>query len=143
MEQKKFYVTVRSYIENLDDFGLAESTESDVATEPCELRCSGGEATVIYSTVGEGGSAETELTIFDGFVRLVRRGAIDSLMEFSEGEITKTVYRVPPYSFDAEIDTKKIRGSLTQTGGTVELLYYLTIGGAKKKMRLSLTVSPR
>lgn len=143
MERKNFYVTVRSYIENLDDFGLTESTESDVTTEPCELRFADGGATVIYSVSSEGATAETELTVNDGGVRLVRRGAIDSLMEFSEGEVTKTVYCVPPYSFDAEIDTKKIRGSLGECGGTVELLYYLTIGGAKKKMRLSLTVSPR
>ena len=143
MEQKNFCVIVRSYVENLDDFGLTESTESDVMTEPCELTVSDGDARIVYSTKGDGGSVKTEMIFRDGFVKLSRNGAIDSVMEFSEGTVTSTLYRVPPYSFDAEIDTKKIRGSLTPLGGNLELLYYLTIGGAKKKMRLSLTVSPR
>lgn len=142
MDNFSFAVTVKSYAENLDEFGLVESVESDVSTEPCELSVSGDFITVAYKTKSEGGAVETEISVGKSIVKLTRRGAIRSVMEFSLGEPTKTLYEIPPYSFDAEIDTRKINSSLGAGGGTVELLYYLTIGGAKKKMRLSLTVVP-
>ena len=141
MEKKKFFVSVRSYIENLDDFGLTESTESDVVSAACNYAFAGGVAHISYETESEGVKTKTEITSERGYVRLLRSGGIDSVMEFSEGELTKTLYRIPPYAFDAEIDSKKIRSSLGECGGTLELLYYLSIGGAKKKMRLSLTVA--
>lgn len=140
MEKNSFYVSVRSYVENLDDFGLTESTESDVATAPCELLVRGGVARISYKTENDGVVTETEITASERGVKLVRRGGIESVMEFSEGRITKTLYRIPPYAFDAEIDTKRVRNTLCSGGGTLELLYLLSIGGAKKKMKLSLTV---
>lgn len=140
MGKNSFYVSVRSFVENLDDFGLTESTESDTATAPCEFAVRGGASRIIYKTENDGVSTQTEITVTKRGVRLVRHGGIESVMEFSEGEITKTLYRIPPYAFDAEIDTKRVCGSFTEDGGTLELLYLLSIGGAKKKMRLSLTV---
>ncbi len=140
MEEKKYFVSVRSYVENLDDFGLTESTESEVTTFPCDYVSSGGVSHIGYEGESDKVKVKTEITAERDYVRLSRTGGIESVMEFSAGKITKTLYRVPPYAFDAEIDTKKIRDSLDACGGTLELLYYLTIGGAKKKMRLSLTV---
>ena len=140
MEQRKFFVSVRSLVENLDDFGLVYDTESDSFTVPCELLARGGAARLVYDTENEGVKTKTEITASCRGVKLVRHGGIESVMEFNEGSITKTLYRVPPFSFDAEIDTKRIKNSLTECGGTLELSYNLTVGGAKKKMRLSLTV---
>ncbi len=140
MEKNSFYVCVRSHVENLDDFGLTESTESDVVTTPCELAVRGGAARISYKTESDGVTTETEITVSRRGVMLARHGGIESVMEFLEGQTTKTLYRIPPYAFDAEIDTKRIKNTLSGDGGTLELLYLLSIGGAKKKMRLSLTV---
>ena len=133
-------VTVRSYAENLDEFGLTESTESDTQTCPAQFIESGGVFTIKYMQKTEGGDYTTLITVKDGKMTLLREGAIAGVMEFSEGALTKTVYSVVPYSFDAEIETKRLRCSLTALGGTLELLYLLTVGGAKKRMRLSITV---
>ena len=140
MGKNSFCVSVRSYVENLDDFGLVESSESDTVTAPCEFAVRGGASRIIYKTENEGVLTQTEIAVLKRGVRLVRHGGIESVMEFSKGEVTKTLYRIPPYAFDAEIDTKRVCGSFTEDGGTLELLYLLSIGGAKKKMRLSLTV---
>lgn len=133
-------VTVRSFVENLDDFGLCESTESDTFTEAALISEKDGVTTLVYEQKTEGGSYENILTLDGETVRLQRSGDIGGVMEFAEGKTTKTVYTVLPFSFDAEIETKKIRSTLCESGGTVELCYLLTIGGAKKRMRLSLTV---
>lgn len=138
--EKILHVTVRSLIENLDDFGLTESTESETVTESAAVIKEGEGLTLVYEEKNEGGACETRLTVTELGVRLVRHGAIESVMEFRVGELTKTVYSVPPFSFDAEIETKRIKSTLTECGGTLELRYTLTIGGAKKKTRLSLTV---
>lgn len=133
-------VTVRSYAENLDEFGLTESTESDTQTCPAKFSEEDGVFTIRYMQKTEGGEYSTSITVADGKMTLLREGAIAGVMEFSEGAVTKTIYSVVPYSFDAEIETKRLRCSLTALGGTLELLYLLTVGGAKKRMRLSITV---
>ena len=133
-------LTVRSFAENLDDFGLSESTESDTQTAKATVFESDGVITVKYLQKTEGGEYSTVLTLDKDKLTLRREGAICGAMEFSLGKITKTLYSVPPYSFDAEIETKRLKSSLTENGGTLELLYFLTIGGAKKRMRLSLTL---
>lgn len=140
MEKNNFHVTVRSYAENLDDFGLTESTESDTLTVDANLAAENGKITLSYKQKSEGGECKTNLTVKDKTVTLTRSGAIESVMIFSEGKTTETLYSIPPYSFDASIETKRIKSSLCSTGGTLELLYFITVGGAKKKMRLSLTV---
>lgn len=139
MEQN-LHVTVRSYAENLDDFGLVESTESDTVTVPATISKGGSEITLTYEQKNDNGECKTTLVLSNSKITLTRSGAIESVMEFIEGKTTKTLYTVPPFSFDAEIETKRIRGSLDEGGGTLELRYLLTIGGAKKNMRLSLTV---
>lgn len=140
MERHDFHATVRSYAENLDDFGLTESTESDTSTEKASLTEENGIITLLYTQNTGGGECKTVLTVKDKTVTLSRSGAIDGVMVFSEGETTETIYSIPPYSFDASIQTKRLKSSLSATGGTLELLYFITIGGAKKKMRLSVTV---
>ena len=141
MEKNIFHVTVRSYAENLDDFGLTESTESDTLTAEANLAVDeNGRVVLLYTQKNDGSECKTNLTVEDKTATLTRSGAIESVMIFTEGETTETIYSIPPYSFDASIETKRIKSSLCATGGTLELLYFITVGGAKKKMRLSLTV---
>ena len=74
-------------------------------------------------------------------MRVKREGGVEYEFIFREGETTSSLYSVPPYSFDTEIYTGKIRSSLTEEGGEISLLYYMTIGGAKKRTRMKIKVS--
>ena len=59
-------------------------------------------------------------------------------MLFREGYTDKSLYQVPPYSFDAVIYTKKIRSTLTKDGGRVDIFYRMTLGGAEKNVRMRI-----
>ena len=62
-------------------------------------------------------------------------------MIFAEKETTKTIYSIPPFSFDAEIYTRKIRSTISSSGGKLELFYSITVGGAKKNTVLKAVLS--
>ena len=48
---------------------------------------------------------------------------------------------MPPYSFDTDIYTRRIRNSLSLSGGELTLIYDMTIGGAKKKTTMKIKVT--
>ena len=94
----------------------------------------------MISEKNENGKTLTEITIDKASVSVKKRGDIETDMVFAEKELTKTVYRVPPFSFDAEIYTRKIRNSITSKGGRLELFYCITVGGAKKNTVLRAVI---
>lgn len=134
-------VTVKSVIENLDDYGIpeaeAERTEIKV---PAEVFSKNGATVIRYTEKNEGGTTDTELVVKGLDITLTRRGAIESVMHFAEGELYETLYKIPPFSFDAKIKTKRIRSTLSDTAGTLELRYNMTVGGASKNALLKITV---
>jgi uncharacterized beta-barrel protein YwiB (DUF1934 family) len=95
--------------------------------------------TVRFTEVQEGGEAHTNLYVTDGGVRLVKTGAISSEMVFSEGKDFNTLYRVGPYSFDMVVRTKRIRNSLSEDGGELQLIYSMNVGGQEKNVRMKIS----
>ena len=134
-------ITVSSVIENLDDFGLAdgESEKSEIKA-PCFLKLDEQKAVISYTEKNENGKTVTEIIIEENSVAVNKHGDIETSMLFIEKELTKTLYNVPPFSFDAEIYTRKIRNSVTATGGKLELYYNITVGGAKKNTVLRAVI---
>ena len=77
------------------------------------------------------------------FLRLCLRALrlLESSFLFEEGAVHTSLYKVPPYTFDAEIRTRKIRSALSEQGGTLELIYNMKIGGAVRATRMKIWIS--
>ena len=134
-------INIVSVIDELDESGLAESserTESTSAVEVCEV---GSVLTLSFSEAKEGGRLDSLITVKESEITVCRRGSVESEFVFSEGTTHKSLYKIPPYSFDAEIFTRKIRNNLTRGVGTLSILYDMTIGGGKKRVNMKITVS--
>ncbi len=139
---KKIKLNIESYIDNLDEHGLSDGEpEINRASHPGTMRISDGEVALTYKENTEGDPVTCSVTAKAGTVTVRRNGAVVSTMVFDEREIYKTVYCVPPYKFDMEIKTKRVKNSLSESGGTLEILYEMDIGGAKKETRMKITVS--
>ena len=93
---------------------------------------------ITYSEMTEGGKVVSDIVITASSVTVKRRGAVDSEMVFSEGLLHKSLYTVSPYSFDAEVLTKRIRNGLTKDGGRIDIFYNMKIGGADKAVKMRI-----
>ena len=137
IKEKK--IKMSSVIENLLPSGLTdgEPERAESVTDGF-LKISDGEYAISYVELTEGGRVAADIVITDGSVRVKRAGAIESDMLFSEGLSHSSVYGVPPYSFDTEIYTKRIRNEMTRDGGRVDIFYTMKIGGADKKVKMRI-----
>ena len=137
IKEKKFIIS--SVIENLlsSDLSDGESEKTEISPEGF-LKISDEEIVITYSEMTEGGKVISDITVKDGSVRVKRVGAVVSDMYFEEGLVHKSLYTVAPYSFDAEILTKKIRNNLTRDGGRLDIFYNMKIGGADKYVKMRI-----
>ena len=137
IKEMKFYIS--SSIDNLTKEGLAdgEPERNDITVEGFyKISDEGYEIT--YSEMTEGGKVVSDIVITASSVTVKRRGAVDSEMVFSEGLLHKSLYTVSPYSFDAEVLTKRIRNGLTKDGGRIDIFYNMKIGGADKAVKMRI-----
>ena len=136
---KEVNIRFSSVIENLTPAGLTEGEG-----EKTETSAEGffyiheDRYEISFRENTEGGSVFSDMTVREDEITLKRRGAIVSDMNFSEGERVSSLHEVPPYSFDAEIFTKKIRNRLTRDGGSITIFYTMKIGGADKNIRMKI-----
>ena len=134
-------INIVSIIEELDDAGLAESSERTEVSVPVEICEVGSLVTLSYTEVNEGQKCHSLITVKDGEITVRRSGSVESEFVFSEKTSHKSLYKIPPYSFDAEIFTKKIRNNLTRGVGTLSILYDMTVGGGKKRVNMKISVT--
>ena len=136
-------IKIESVIENLDASGFPEG-EAERSASECEgfFRYSNGESVITYCESGEGGSVSSEIKYSDGEATVKRTGAIESELYFKEGVQHQSIYCVTPYKFDATVHTRKIRASINENGGTLELFYNMKIGGAEKSARMKIWLQP-
>ena len=137
IKEKK--IVISSVIENLLPSGLSDGDHEKTETSADGfLKITDSEYIITYVEKTEGGRVSSEICITDGAVRVKRVGDIESDMVFEEGLSHKSIYTVHPYSFDAEVFTKKIRNSMTRDGGRVDIYYTMKIGGADKKVKMRI-----
>lgn len=134
-------INILSIIEELDDAGLTESSERTEVSAPVEICEIGALLTLSYTETSEGQKCDSLISIKDGAITVKRTGSVESEFVFCEKMSHKSLYKIPPYSFDAEIFTKKIRNNLTRGIGTLSILYDMTIGGGKKRVNMKISVS--
>ena len=135
-------IKIRSVIEDVDSSGLPVG-EAEITESVCRgvLRTAGADFILSYSEKSEGQSVDTELTVSQGGeLRLLRRGAIESELLFSEGGEYGTLYSVGPYKFDMTVKTKRIRRALDASGGEISLVYEMTLGGSRRLARMRIEV---
>lgn len=135
---KQARISIASVIDNLSETGLpsGERETSEGSFVGTVLFGARG-AVISFSEKTEGGEVRTKIEILGNGIRVCRHGAIESDMLFSEGVAHRSVYSIPPYSFDANVFTRKIRGSI-DGGDKLEIFYDMEIGGAKKSVKMSL-----
>ena len=133
-------ITVESVITD-PTLGAADGTEVCKNEYVAQLSERGGLLRLTYEEKSEGGPIKSDITVTAEHIRVRRTGAIESDFMFIEGETTRSLYKITPYAFDAEITTKKIRNNLTRDGGKLTIYYDMTVGGAEKNVRMSITLS--
>ncbi|MBQ8322139.1 MAG: DUF1934 domain-containing protein [Clostridia bacterium] len=140
---KEASIKVTSVIEDLDSSGLAAGE-----AERTESKCvgylhiyDGGVYLVTYAEKNGDSQVTTEIKYDGGTVTVKRYGSIESLMVFKEGYCDSSVYKISPYTFDAEVITKRIRAALDNDGGTIDLYYNMKIGGAERSARMKIWIS--
>lgn len=140
---KKVTLKIESHIDNLDGHGLPEGErEISSSLHRAAMKISGGDVSLSYRENTEGGSVFSDILVHEsGSVTVRRSGAIDSTMHFDENEEYHTVYSLPPYKFDMTVKTKKIKSSLSLFGGSLEIFYEMSVGGADKRVNMKIEVS--
>ena len=132
-------LTVHSVIDNLNDAGLPDGDpEINIFTTDGYVMANGECAEIKYDEKDHEYITHCSLKIEGGQVALSRKGAVDCDILFKEGLTHSCIYRVPPYAFDMTVLTAKIRNSLTESGGELQLIYSMNIGGQEKKVRMKI-----
>lgn len=138
---KKIRINIESTVEDLDDAELTVSSDKTHAEALGVMEENDGTVSVSYSQTEEGLTSNSRVTVKGESVEVNRSGDAEYSFVFTEGKTTGSLYTVPPYSFDTEIYTRRIRKALTPTGIDITLIYDMTIGGAKKKTTMKIKVS--
>lgn len=142
---KEMTFTIDSLLEDLDDAGLPTGeAEHTHVVEDGFYRLDGDSIRLDYTERGEGGSrVHCELTADGGHVAVRRRGDVECDMVFEKGVCHKALYRLAPYSFDMELLTLRVDNALARDGGTLGLLYKMTLGGVTRRVKMTLTARAR
>lgn len=136
-------VSARSVIDDLDKNGLVtgEREENEETGEGFLHVREDGSYLITYTSESENDRAINDISVTnDEKVTLTRQGSVQSRMEFSRGGEYKTVYSVPPYSFDMTVATRRVDVNLSTEGGTLRLNYLMTIGGQSRAVRMTVSV---
>lgn len=135
-------IKIESIIDNLDESGLADGeSEKNVTTVDGIYHYDGSGARISYKEENEGGKSESEILVFSDAVKVSRHGAIESVLFFKEGETHSSIYQIPPYRFEAEVSAKRVTIELCPTGGRINLVYNMKIGGAEKSAIMRIWIS--
>ena len=134
-------LSVSSVIENLSEDGLVYGDiEKTEITVDGEYEYTSEKVLMRYSEKSENGVVNSEIVVTKDAVTVTRSGAVSSRFEFSEGQRNESIYTACGYSFDTEIYTRKIRSTLTECGGKLDIHYDMKIGGADKRVRMRIVV---
>ena len=132
-------LTVSSVIDELDDAGLPCDSNKTEVNCPATLSVNEGITTLLYTTEENGQKTDTEIQIMPEAVRVIRRGAIESDFLFEEKKSFTSLYKIPPYAFDCEIFTKRIRRCQRCGERELSVIYDMTVGEAKKNVRMKIS----
>ncbi len=93
---------------------------------------------LFYSERTQGGEVKSEIHVLPDRVVVKRRGAIVSDMVFAEGKKNTSIYSIPPHSFDMSVECRHLKVKIDGTGGKVDMLYKMEIGGEARSARMRI-----
>lgn len=103
------------------------------------LRENGRETVLTYTEATENGSVFNKVSLEGNGVRIVRSGALQSVMCFRPGEEGKTVITVPPLTLPLSYRCISLSASKTPGGFSLHLVFHASPGGEGQITELSLT----
>ena len=103
--------------------------EMELVTSGTLKRDGAGGYTVSYQETELTGleGTVTKLLIRDGQVTLLREGSINSQMVFEEGRRHLSMYETPYGALSIGVNTKRMRSTLSEAGGDLEIDYAIEI----------------
>ena len=137
-------VSVTSEITPVDQNGLAldgETVEKTTTKARASMESDGFSTRLSYTEEHEDQKVKTDIKIEGDTITVARQGSLESTFVFREGESHSSLYKIPPYSFDAEIKTTKIRNGITENGGILSIFYYMSVGGDYRKVKMKIEVN--
>lgn len=141
MNARKVKLNISSVIENLDSSGLVcGDAERDLIKTAGDFFFSPDESKISYTEEREGARVECDILVNDSEISVERRGSIECLMRFSVGKSYKTLYKVSPFTFDMTTELIRRNACLSENGGTLTILYKMNVGGADKKVKMTITL---
>ena len=103
--------------------------EMELVTSGTLKRDGAGGYTVSYQETELTGleGTVTKLHIKDGQVTLLREGSINSQMVFEEGRRHLSMYETPYGALSVGVNTRRMRSTLSEAGGDLEIDYAIEI----------------
>ena len=103
--------------------------EVELVTAGTQKRDGAGGYTVSYQETELTGleGTVTRLHIKDGQVTLLREGSINSQMVFEEGRRHLSMYETPYGALSIGVNTRRMRSTLSEAGGDLEIDYAIEI----------------
>jgi uncharacterized beta-barrel protein YwiB (DUF1934 family) len=133
-------VTIHSVIDNLDDGVALGDPEISIISLPAIIVDRDSGYVLSYTEEQEGVKIHTDITVMhDGTVHLVRTGGVEWDVLFREGEAASSLYKIPPYSFDAEIKPRRVYAKREGDGCEIRLVYSMLLGGGQKDVKMRIT----
>ena len=118
---------------------------TDVASRsPGCLRESADGLLLTYTDTAEGKRIYNRVEISGERVSVRRTGAVSLSLVFEVGRTEKTVYGVPPFSFDMTVTTEAVRIRREENGGVrIGLDFRSVVGGAPQATHLVIRATPK
>lgn len=137
---KEIDIIITSTLFPLDDSGLHISGEAEESKSSATsyLKSDGEELTLSYLEESEGVKIYSDITVLADTVTVKRRGGIESEFVFREGKRHTSLYKIPPYTFECEIVTKKLRNEFSASGGTITVFYDMNLGGERRRVKMKI-----
>lgn len=102
-----------------------------------------GKQYIIYKTENDGDKTYSMIKIENDGITIKRSGSTNSVMVYKIGKKRSFTYHLPYGDIEMEIDTKKIFSNLNADGGSIQLVYTLTVQGEKYFNDMKITVIKR
>lgn len=138
--KKDVKIKLTSFVEELSPEGLVESSERTDNIYSATLALRDGIARIEYSERTDGGPLTTVITARGERITLIRHGAIESELVFERNTTHRSIYSMPPYSFDMTVSTMLVKNNIVENK-TLHFVYKMTLGGADKRVTMTLTVT--
>ena len=107
------------------------------------LRESADGLLLTYTDTTEGGKVFNRIEIKDDSVSVRRTGAVSMALTFCVGQSERTVYGVPPFTFDMTVTTESLKVRREESGVRIGLRFRSTVGGAPQSTELVISARIR